>query len=153
MLRSDRHQRVSRQHQWPTLLQPHGVITKYSVVHSHGRWAWSFSLNPPSPPAPLSVCGPLSSTGGCATLQMKLPARPSGALQYGGRRRLCRRRGLRLRRHLRSPRTNLRCGSTLTGCGLLLISVISVAGVCVCQSLTAPATPTAPPDLAPRDST
>ena len=35
---------------------------------------------------------------------------------------------------------------SLTGVFIGVISVISVAGVCVCQSLTAPATPTAPPD-------
>ena len=94
-----------------------------SVVHVHVHvvmgWSWvSLTLNPPV--SPLRT----PSTGGCATtkestrqLAFWVPTVCAYGLRRlggGGRRRLCRRRGLRLRRHLRSPAGDLLCGSTLT---------------------------------------
>jgi len=61
----DRHQRAADSTSGLQTVQPHGVITKYvSVVHVVMGWSWVF-LSQPS--IPTSVCGPLSSTGGCAT--------------------------------------------------------------------------------------
>ena len=107
-------------------------------------WSWDGhgSLSQPSRPtsADPSLVAPAA-----VLLQMKLPASLLGPysmclrrLGGGGCRRLCRRRGLRLRRHLRSPGGRRRRRDHAVGGGQLrpLDSVRSVAGEC--QSLTAP---------------
>ena len=96
------------------------VHVHVSVVHVHVvmGWSWvSLTLNPPV--SPLRT----PSTGGCATtkeatrqLAFWVPTVCAYGLRRlvgGGRRRLCRRRGLRLRRHLRSPQAAAAAAGTV----------------------------------------
>ena len=108
-------------------------------------WSWvSLSTLPPH------LCGPLSLAPAAVLLQMKLPASLLGPYSHMPTASgwgwpppsvpRCRRRRLRLRRHLRSPggpllgRVETRV-CVVESCWSPLDSVISVAGVC--QSLTA----------------
>ena len=133
---------------------PHEGITK--LLHaktcecgpcSHGM-VMGLSLNPPA----RHLCGPLSLAPAAVLLQMKLPASLLGPYSHMPTASgwgwpppsvpRCRRRRLRLRRHLRSPggrpcrRDHAVGGGQLRTRWSPLDSVISVAGVC--QSLTAP---------------